>query len=167
MINSRYDFLFLLRIIFIDVVQNPRGIRGYALDDGQREFDLWKLTGNLGGEEFPDKIRGPYNEGGFFAERSGAILPGFDDSRWASSTPFQGISHAGIQTYRTSFTLNIPSNLDVPLALKFTPTPSSNYRAVIYINGWQFGRFSSNLGPQTTFPVCSKRHILFWHSLIM
>ncbi|KIJ53629.1 glycoside hydrolase family 35 protein [Sphaerobolus stellatus SS14] len=136
-----------------DDFKSPRGIRGYALDGGQKDFDVWRLTGNLGGEDFPDKVRGPYNEGGFFAERSGATLPGFDDSHWVSSTPFQGISHPGVQVYRTSFTLNIPSDLDVPLALQFTPSPSSNYRAVIYVNGWQFGRFASSLGPQKTFPI--------------
>lgn len=136
------------------VFQNPRGIRGYTLDDGQRDFDVWKLTGNFGGENFPDKVRGPLNEGGFYAERLGATLSGFDDSKWTLSTPFSGISHAGIQAYRTSFELNIPSSIDASLALKFTSTPASRYRAIFYVNGWQFGRFSSNLGPQSIFPVC-------------
>ncbi|KAF8588348.1 glycoside hydrolase family 35 protein [Ramaria rubella] len=136
-----------------DAFKNPRGIRGYALVGGTQDFDSWKLTGNLGGEDFPDKARGPLNEGGLFAERSGAILPGFDDSLWKQSTPFTGLSSAGIQVYRTSFELSIPSGIDASLALQFTATPSSNYRSVIYVNGWQFGRFASNLGPQTTFPI--------------
>lgn len=35
------------------------------------------------------------------------------------------------------------------------PEISSNdpYRAIIYINGYQFGRFASSLGPQTKFPI--------------
>ena len=83
----------------------------------------------------------------------GAVLPGFDDSAWNNSTPFDGISSAGVQVYRTNFTLDIPSNVDMPLGFQFTPTPSSNYRSLLYVNGWQFGRFVSNLGPQTVFPV--------------
>lgn len=88
-------------------------------------------------------------------EAPGAVLPGYDDSQWNSSSPFDGISQPGIQIYRTSFDLNIPTGLDVPLGIEFTPTLTSNYRSVLYVNGWQFGRFISNLGPQTTFPVHS------------
>jgi hypothetical protein len=123
------------------------------------DFTHWKIQGNLGGEDFPDKVRGPLNEGGLFVERQGAHLPGFSVSSstgWASSkscTPYTGISKAGIQAYRTNFDLNIPENMDVPIALKFERTPSSSYRSVVYINGWQFGRFSSKDGPQETFAV--------------
>jgi hypothetical protein len=113
------------------------------------------VAGNLGGENFPDKVRGGLNEGGFWAERvgasyyfstyanpahlelSGAILPGYPDSKWASSSPYKGITKAGVQAYRTSFKLNVPATTDAPLALKFTQTPGSNYRAIVYVNGWQ------------------------------
>ena len=69
------------------------------------------------------------------------------------TTPFEGISAAGIYAYRTTFDLDLPSNVDTPIALKIARTPSSSYRSVIYINGWQFGRFSSKDGPQEVFPV--------------
>lgn len=29
----------------------------------------------------------------------------------------------------------------------------SSYRIQIYVNGWQFGKYVSNIGPQTKFPV--------------
>ncbi|PSS38122.1 hypothetical protein PHLCEN_2v29 [Hermanssonia centrifuga] len=137
-----------------DLFKNPRGIRGYSLLGGG-EFYQWKLSGNFRGEDFPDKVRGPLNEGGLWAERSGAVLPGYDDSEWGSSTPFEGVSKAGVSVYRTSFELNVPPGVDTSLALQFTRSPASDseYRSLIYVNGWQFGKFISNFGPQTIFPV--------------
>lgn len=36
---------------------------------------MWKVAGTLGGEDYPDKVRGPYNEGGLWVERSGMYYP--------------------------------------------------------------------------------------------
>lgn len=55
-----------------DSFKTPRGIRGYELLGGI-DFDHWKVQGNSGGEDFPDKVRGPLNEGGLFVERQGMI----------------------------------------------------------------------------------------------
>lgn len=52
-----------------DSFKTPRGIRGYQLHGA--EFDTWKIAGNLGGEDGPDKVRGVLNEGGLFVERIG------------------------------------------------------------------------------------------------
>ncbi len=54
-----------------DTFKTPRGVRGYELL-GDSDFTEWKIQGNLGGENFPDKVRGPLNEGGLFVEREGA-----------------------------------------------------------------------------------------------
>lgn len=96
----------------------------------------------------------------------GAHLPGFPGgSTWrkstssSSCTPFDGITAAGIAAYRTSFELDLPTDVDVPLALKIERTPEINYRSVIYVNGWQFGRFNSKDGPQTIFPVRGAFHL--------
>ncbi|KAG9027455.1 hypothetical protein FRB95_007755 [Tulasnella sp. JGI-2019a] len=138
-----------------DGFKEPRGIRGYTLLGGASGSDIyeWKMTGNLGGESYPDKVRGPINEGGLWVERAGATLPGYDYSSWTSSTPYTGISTAGVQAYHTKFTLNIPSGVDATIGVQFTATPTSNYRSLIFINGWQYGRFISNYGPQTVYPV--------------
>ena len=50
-------------------------------------------------------MRGYLNEGGLYAERIGAHLPGFDDSKWASGTPLSGggVRGAGVNFYRTTF----------------------------------------------------------------
>ncbi len=45
------------------------------------------------------------------------------------------------------------------MALQIERTPTSSYRSVIYINGWQFGRFNSRDGPQEIFPVSQSRDI--------
>ncbi|CAL1711293.1 unnamed protein product [Somion occarium] len=141
-----------------DTHKTPRGIRGYELFGGG-DFTVWKLQGNLGGEDYPDKVRGPLNEGGLFVERQGAHLPGFSTNSWTRSTtsapctPYTGLTSAGIKAYRTTFSLDIPAGSDIPIALQFERTPTSSYRTVIYINGWQFGRFNSRDGPQTVFPL--------------
>ncbi|KAG8852485.1 hypothetical protein FRB96_008673 [Tulasnella sp. 330] len=135
-----------------DGFKEPRGIRGYSVIGGS-DIYTWKLTGTLGGEDYPDKVRGPYNEGGLWVEREGATLPGYDYSAWQSSSPYVGISAAGVQAYHTSFTLDIPSGVDATIGIQFTATPTSNYRSLIFINGWNYGRFISNYGPQTLFPV--------------
>ncbi|KAI0027626.1 glycoside hydrolase superfamily [Vararia minispora EC-137] len=145
-------------LTFSSCVVFPRGIRGYSLLDDD-DFETWKIQGNLGGEDFPDKVRGPLNEGGLWVERIGAHLPGFFTAGWNSSaieatcSPYVGLDGPGIVAYRTSFTLDLPTNIDVPLALNFTRTPTSHYLSMIYINGWQFGRFNSLIGPQTLFPL--------------
>ncbi|KAG8680419.1 hypothetical protein FRC11_002521, partial [Ceratobasidium sp. 423] len=144
---------------FNDEYKAPRGIRGYELLGGD-DFSSWKLTGNVDGEETKDTIRGPLNQGGLYVERIGATYPNYSiPSSWNSSksdescTPFAGISKAGITAYKTKFTLDINEYADVPLAFKFERTPTSNYRVMLYVNGWQYGRFISNFGPQTVYPV--------------
>ncbi|KAG6865685.1 hypothetical protein C0991_000298 [Blastosporella zonata] len=137
-----------------DEFKTPRGIRGYTLlsSDGS-DFTGWRLAGNIGGENAPDAVRGPYNEGGWWFERTGAHLPGYDDSKWDSCSPYEGISAAGVTVYRTTFNLDLPKDADVPLAFDLELDSVNPHRVLIYVNGWQFGRFLSSLGPQTSFPV--------------
>jgi len=135
--------------------KEPRGIRGFAIEGGNSTFTLWKLQGNQGGAAHaPDTFRGYLNEGGLYAERIGAHLPGFPDSSWKDGTPLAGggVSGAGINFYRTTFDLGIPDGLDVPIRLSITPSVlTSNYRVQIYLNGWQIGKYINNIGPQTLF----------------
>ena len=95
--------------------------------------------------------------------RAGAHLPGFDDSAWNVSSPMDGLSSAGVAVYRTTFSLNIPVDMDVPLGIQVTLTPSSNFRGNIFVNGWQFGRFISNIGPQSIFPV----RVFLWNCFVL
>lgn len=138
-----------------DEQKNPRGILSYTFASDV----TWKITGNLGGEDYADRVRGPLNEGGLFVERQGyhQAAPPVEDFTTGTS-PYDGITSAGVAYYTTNFTLSLPSDQwDVPLFLLFTNDTSAAaaapYRALIYVNGYQLGRYTSNVGPQTEFPV--------------
>ncbi|KAI1778006.1 glycoside hydrolase family 35 protein [Hypoxylon cercidicola] len=141
-----------------DDMKSPRGILGWRLETSKATNTpiSWKLTGNFGGEDYQDRTRGPLNEGGLHAERQGYHLPGTPTDKWASQSPLEGISHPGVAFYATTFDLALPSDeWDIPLAFAFTndTAASGAYRAQLYVNGWQFGKLTSNIGPQTVFPV--------------
>ncbi|KAJ7469612.1 glycoside hydrolase family 35 protein [Mycena latifolia] len=136
-----------------DEHKTPRGIRGYKLLSDS-DFTEWRVAGNIGGENAPDYVRGPYNEGGWWFERVGAHLPGYDDSTWTKScTPYAGRTTAGVTAYRTTFDLDLPKGADIPLAFDFALDSVAPFRTLIYVNGWQFGRFLSSLGPQVSYPI--------------
>jgi hypothetical protein len=146
-----------------ETMKNPRGILDYKLAGHAQSDVSWKLTGNLGGEDYIDISRGPLNEGGLFAERQGLHLPGaLAAPGWKDSNGpvADGISAPGIGFFATEFDLNLPSGYDIPLSFTFTNgTAAGNgsstpaYRVQLYVNGWQYGKYVSNVGPQTVFPV--------------
>ncbi|KAL2358260.1 putative beta-galactosidase [Cryomyces antarcticus] len=143
-------------------MKNPRGILDYSLA-GRNKGDIkWKLTGNLGGENYRDRTRGPLNEGGLYAERQGYHLPGAPTSSWANSAgPTEGIKSAGVAFYATTFDLDMPAGYDIPLSFVFansttnstTAADGKDYRVQLYVNGYQFGKYVHNIGPQDAFPV--------------
>lgn len=150
-----------------ETMKNPRGILDYKLSGHAQSDVQWKLTGNLGGEDYHDVSRGPLNEGGLFAERQGLYLPGAfsaADVGWKPSKGpvTDGLSAPGIGFFATEFDLSLPSGYDIPLSFTFSnATTSTNntgssvsaYRVQLYVNGWQYGKYVSNVGPQTKFPV--------------
>jgi hypothetical protein len=146
-----------------ETMKNPRGILDYKLSGHAASDVRWKLTGNLGGEDYVDISRGPLNEGGLWAERQGLHLPGaLTNAAWrASKGPVaDGIPGPGIGFFGAEFKLSVPAGYDVPISFTFAnATASSNgssvpaYRAQLYVNGFQYGKFVSNVGPQTNFPV--------------
>ncbi|KAH3918288.1 beta-galactosidase [Parastagonospora nodorum] len=146
-----------------ETMKNPRGILDYKLSGHAASDITWKLTGNLGGEDYVDISRGPLNEGGLYVERQGLHQPGaFAASGWtASKGPVNdGISAPGIGFFATEFELNVPAGYDVPMSFTFTNGTSATngssvpaYRAQLYVNGFNYGKYVSNVGPQTNFPV--------------
>lgn len=138
-----------------DTMKAPRGILNYAFST-----DItWKITGNLGGEDYADRVRGPLNEGGLYIERQGYHQPSPPlDAFTTGTSPYEGIDTAGVAYYLTSFNLSLPSDQwDLPLSLVFTndtaAAAEAPYRALLFVNGYQFGRYTSNVGPQTEFPI--------------
>lgn len=82
-----------------DNMKAPRGILSYDINGLAQSAVSWKLTGNLHGEAYEDKTRGPLNEGGMYAERQGYHLPSPPLSNWSSSTPLTGTSAPGVSFY--------------------------------------------------------------------
>ncbi|CAI7573668.1 unnamed protein product [Penicillium discolor] len=141
-------------IVGEDQMKNPRGILNYELSGRSASDITWKLTGNLGGEDYLDKVRGPLNEGGLYVERQGFHQPQPPTQNWKSASPFDGLSAPGINFYSASFDLNIEKGWDVPLYFNFGNTTSpAAYRAQLYVNGYQYAKYVNNIGPQTSFPV--------------
>lgn len=112
----------------------------------------------VGGFHPPDLSRSILNLGGLFAERQGWQRPNAGPLP-VSSPPSEGISQPGVHFYRTTFNLDIPEGYDIPLKLEMPPIDAARtsvdgvYRALIFVNGWQFGKYVSYLGPQIVFPV--------------
>ncbi|KAF7521836.1 hypothetical protein G7054_g12330 [Neopestalotiopsis clavispora] len=138
-----------------DGIKLPMGLINYSLSGHAQSDIIWKLTGNLGGESYADLARGPRNEGAMYAERQGYHQPEPPIDDWALARPFDdGVQGDGVGFFTTTFTLDIPDGYDVPLSFVFANTTmAANYRVQLFVNGWQFGKFVANLGPQTTFPV--------------
>ena len=89
-------------------------------------------------------MRGPFNEGGLHGEREGWHLPGFDTSgaEWTARELSAGLpgGGAGVGFFVTTFELDIPSYTDTPVSFQFEPTNDQPYRALLFVNGWQFGK---------------------------
>ena len=138
-------------------MKTPRGILDYALQtSSSNQTNIsWKITGNLQGEDYVDKFRGPLNEGGLYFERQGYHLPGAPLTSFSQGSPFKGIDQAGVAFYGANVPLYLPAQeYDIPLALSFdNSTATAPYRALLFVNGFQFGRYVQNMTPQTVFPV--------------
>ncbi|KAH9891918.1 glycoside hydrolase superfamily [Cubamyces lactineus] len=141
--------------------KSDRGIRGFALVGSAANFSAWKVQGKYGGYlGYPDKVRGVLNEGGLFAEREGWHLPGFPTHTvdFMSRDLSLGLpgGRAGVGFFTTTFDLNIPQDLDAMFSFEFDKGAQKTgepYRALLFVNGWKFGKRVANVGPQARFPV--------------
>lgn len=135
---------------------NPRGILGATLmsDNSSVKFSQWRVTGTAGGETNLDPMRGPYNEGGLYAERMGWHLPGFNDNAWFGAGDQLNFTGADIKFYRTVTPLSIPQGVDVSISFELSACGTTNaFRAQLFVNGYQMGRFNPYVGNQIEFPV--------------
>ncbi|KAI1104565.1 glycoside hydrolase family 35 protein [Jackrogersella minutella] len=140
----------------IDTGKAPRGILNYRLASSIINTTpiTWKLTGNLGGEDYVDRARGPLNEGGLYAERQGYHQPQPPIKNFTSGSPFSTPGKPGISFYTAPLSLDLPSNkYDIPLSFSFRSVAGGAARIQLYVNGWQFGKFVGYIGPQTSYPV--------------
>ncbi|GAB7355385.1 hypothetical protein MBLNU459_g5906t1 [Dothideomycetes sp. NU459] len=138
--------------------ENPRGLLGavlYGPSGETQNFTTWKIAGNAGGPTNIDPVRGPLNEGGLHGERLGWHLPGFAalGSEWSWGGPAQGLAASGVAWYISTFTLALDADLDVPLGVELGAPAGTVASAMLYVNGYQYGKFIPQIGPQTRFPI--------------
>jgi len=135
-----------------DTHKQPRGLTAVSVIGGTAAID-WRIQGNRGGETPIDAVRGPLNNGGLGGERAGWSLPGFPDSGWSAVSLPHSAGTAGVGWYRSTVTLDLPTGQDTPLALTITDDSGRRYSALLFVNGWQVGRYVNNVGPQHVFPI--------------
>jgi beta-galactosidase GanA len=103
----------------------------------------WQIKGATGEE---DAVRGPLNNGGLYGELNGWSLPGFPDNQWQNATLPAPSDPAGTSWYRTTFQLNVPTADDASLGITIgdpsTPRSGGDYRALLFVNGWNMASTS-------------------------
>ncbi|KAJ5682963.1 hypothetical protein N7462_006128 [Penicillium macrosclerotiorum] len=143
---------------------NPRGILESRLLGSTSGFSQWRLAGTAGGESNIDAVRGVFNEDGLYGERVGWHLPGYDDSAWSSTSSTKRASSssstlsmtgATVRFFRTTVALEIREETDVSISFVLSvPTGATTaYRAQLFVNGYQYGRFNPYVGNQLVYPV--------------
>lgn len=160
-----------------DEMKAPRGVMEYRFEmggGGDQPEVRWRMTGNLGGEGYLDKTRGPLNEGGLWVERMGYHQPGVPKEkleaagRMAASgakvgkSPLEGIDQPGIGFWTAEMALDMPDGWDVPLSFVFPgiDAAGAKYRAVLWVNGFRKCGCVFFFG----YPFCPRRDIPEWWS---
>jgi len=136
-----------------DTNKEARGLTGARVAGSPLASTTWRIQGDRGGEDLVDPVRGPMNTGGLYGERAGYSLPGYPDSSWSTVSLPTSDTTPGVSWYRTTVSLDLPRNQDTSVALKIADDPGRHYRAEIFVNGWQLGRYVNDLGPQHDFPI--------------
>jgi hypothetical protein len=130
-----------------------RGLTAAALVGDPLNTITWRLQGVRGGETPMDTVRGPLNVGGLYGERAGYYLPGYETDSWQPVTLPMTDTTPGVSWYATTASLDLPEGQDTSLGLTFTDNPSRQYRAEIFVNGWDMGNYVNYKGPQHSFPI--------------
>jgi beta-galactosidase GanA len=131
--------------------KQPRGLIGASVV-GLPSPIAWRIQGTRGGRDLVDTMRGPLNNGGLFGERTGWHLPEAGDRFWQPvRSPDANPLSPGISWYRDTFRLDLPRNQDVSVGLRFGGDTSRAYRVLIFLNGWNIGKYVNNLDPQRDF----------------
>ncbi len=144
-----------------DAQKEGRGLISVNLADADQAAVTpqisWRIQGDLGGEDLADPVRGGENNGGLFGERHGWYLPGYPDGGWTRTSVPASTAMSGTAWYRTTFRLHIPTVDDASLGITIgnpsTPQSTGDYRALIFVNGWNMGQYIADVGPQHTFVV--------------
>ncbi|EWM10612.1 beta-galactosidase [Kutzneria sp. 744] len=126
-----------------------RGLIGARITGSPLTSVTWRLQGANG----LDQTRGPLNTGGLYGERTGVSLAGYPDRSWPTTTLPAKDTTPGVSWYRTNVCLDLPRGQDTSVGITIADDPSRQYRALIFVNGWQMGQYVNYLGPQHSFPI--------------
>jgi beta-galactosidase GanA len=136
-----------------DSNKEARGLTGALISGSPLTSVSWRIQGSRGGENLVDPVRGPMNTGGLYGERAGWTLPGYPDDSWPAVSLPASDPTPGVSWYRTTVALDLPKGQDTSVGIKITDDPTRHYRALIFVNGWQLGRYVNDVGPQHDFPI--------------
>jgi beta-galactosidase GanA len=132
-----------------DTQKEARGLTGAALVGGVTAL-TWRIQGNV---DTTDPVRGALNTGGLFGERNGWYLPQYPDGSWTAVDLPHTDAVPGVAWYRTTVNPHLPAGQDTSVGLRIDDDPARHYRAEIFVNGWQLGRYINDLGPQHSYPI--------------
>ncbi|WP_119731213.1 glycoside hydrolase family 35 protein [Thermomonospora amylolytica] len=137
--------------------KQPRGLVAASLE-GSGAPITWRIQGARGGEDLPDTVRGPLNNGGLYGERSGWHLPGHGDRSWSAGSPADRRIGPGVTWFRTSLRLDLPEGHDAALTLRFGGG-AGRHRVLIFVNGWNMGQYvGGGVQRDFTLPAGVLRH---------
>ncbi|CAO1612816.1 unnamed protein product [Parajaminaea phylloscopi] len=150
----------------LDGPKSPRGILSYRFQSQDNnstgsavaQVKDWRVQGNYRGEACPDEVRKCLNEGGLHAEVAGWHLPGAPTGDWKAATGGDNalsVPAPGVRFFSTTVKLAVPAGHTLPMSIVFPDDggKKATYRALLYVNGWQFGKRLAQFGPQSVFPV--------------
>src|SRR5256885_1822114 len=126
-----------------DTQKEARGLTGAALTGAPTPL-TWRIQGNV-----DDSL----NTGGLFGDRSGWYRPEFPDGAWNPVDLPHTAAAPGVTWYRTTVNPHLPAGQDTSVGLRIDDDPARPYRAEIFVNGWQLGRYINGVGPQHSFPI--------------
>jgi beta-galactosidase GanA len=133
-----------------DTHKAARGLTSVAFG-GASPRVRWRIQGT--GET--DPVRGPLNNGGLYGERHGWHLPGFADGDWEKADFGRGAPRQGVTWYRTTFRLDVDPGVDASVGLTLDDDGEGDWRAQVFLNGWNMGQYINGVGPQHTFVLPS------------
>jgi len=136
-----------------DANKEPRGLTAASVVGAPLTSLTWRLQGNAGGEQPVDAARGMQNVTGLYGQRAGWSLPGYPDGGWKAVSLPHTTGKAGVGWYRTTVNPRLPAGQDTSVGIRIDDDAARRYRAQIYVNGWNLGRYINDLGPQHSFPI--------------
>lgn len=140
------------------LTRSPMGLLSVQIRGSRRAPSIaWRLQGAAAATAAQltsdNGMLAPLNASGLYGERNGWYRPGYRDAAWQrvhvpDNWAARGLRWQGVGWYRTTFSLNLPTGMDVPLGLYI---PRAQDKVVIWLNGLLIGRYWQQAGPQHTF----------------